>query len=112
MRLYDATTGSQTADLRAAAIAGVRGAGFELDTRYPGQANRGTYPLDGTFSPDGRTIVFDGAVRRGSDYGVVMAQISVTGADFRMLSDLVVVNPAFSNNNNYSQLNVVWLGPA
>lgn len=112
MGLYDVATGNRLADLREEAIAGVRGAGFEMDTRYLGQANRGTFPLDGTFSPDGRTIVFDGAVRRGNEYGIVMGQMSLTGTGFRVLSDLVPVNPAFSNNNNYSQLNPVWLGSA
>jgi photosystem II stability/assembly factor-like uncharacterized protein/Tol biopolymer transport system component len=111
VRLYNLASGQMTADLRPAVIAALTRAGYEMDTRYPGQANRGTAMLDATFSPDGTAIVFDSAVKRGDRYGNIIAQISTQGADFRVLQDMLPVNPAFSNLNNYSQVNPVWLAP-
>lgn len=109
MHIYEIQTGRLIADLRAEAIEGLKAAGYEPDDRFPGQANRGTFPLDGGFSPDGRWIVFDGAVRRGTAFGVVLAQIGVDGTGFQLLSDLIPTKPEYSNNHNFSQLNPRWL---
>ena len=110
MRIYDLQTGNMTTDLRPTILTALTNAGFEQDTRFPGQANRGTYTLDGSFSPDGKTIVFDGAVKRGTSYGLIMARINVDGTGFTLLSDIIPNTPSFSNNNNYSQINPYWLG--
>ena len=112
MRLYSLTSTQMMIDLRPAVIAAIVRAGYEIDTRYPGQANRGTAMLDATFSPDGAFIIFDSAVKRGDQYGNIIAQMTTQGSDFRVLQDMIPVNPAFSNLNNYSQLNPIWLLPA
>ncbi|MBM3946116.1 MAG: hypothetical protein FJ315_01790 [SAR202 cluster bacterium] len=48
-------------------------------------------------------------MRKGGQYGVIVAQVSVHGEEFRVLSDLIAVNPAFSNNHKYSPINPIWL---
>lgn len=109
LRIYDLATGDQLADLHAEAVAQVTARGFELDTRFPGQANRGTFPLDGSFSPDGTSVVFDGAVRRDGDYGVILARMRIDGTAFEVLSGLIDVDPASSNNHNFSRLSPTWI---
>ncbi len=110
MRLYDATSGQVVADLRTAMLSALQQAGYAPDQRFPGQGNRGTYPLDATFSPDSKLIVFDGAVKKGDQYGVILARMAVDGSGFAVLQDMLDVNPTFSNNHNFSQTNPYWLG--
>ena len=73
VRLYDAATGSLVSDLRTKVMAALNSLGYEPDTRFPGQAGRGAFPLDADFSPDGSHIVFDGAVERDGVYGVIIS---------------------------------------
>lgn len=108
MRIYNATTGAQLSDLDSTVTIALNNAGYNVDTRYPGQANRGTFPLDGDFSTDGQFIVFDGAVEKSGQYGVILCRVSVTGQSFEILSNLIAVDPTFSNNYNYSQLNPMY----
>ncbi|MBM3944548.1 MAG: hypothetical protein FJ317_03545 [SAR202 cluster bacterium] len=102
--LYDIATGELVADVRPAVRAALAAAGYEEDTRFAREGSRGSYTLDGTFTPDGR-IVFDGAVKRGDDYGVIIASIAADGTGLEILHDLIPINPDFSNNNNFSQTN-------
>ena len=91
-------------------MSGLDDLGYQPDTRFPGQANRGTFPLDADFSPDGGHIVFDGAVERDGTYGVVIFQMTITGDEITPLTGMIDVDPVVSNNHNYSQLNPSWLG--
>ena len=109
--IYEIANPAQPIDLRVRLREGIRAAGYELDTRFPGQANRGTFPLDGDFSPDGRSLVFDGAVKQGDRYGVVLFTVDIDGGNLKVLSDLISVDPARSNNHNFSQLTPTWLAP-
>ncbi len=111
LSVYDVATGARVADLKAAALRGLAAASYELDTRFPGQGGQGTFPLDGDFSPDGRTIVFDGAVRKGAAYGMLLCSIDMDGSNFRVLAGPFPVEPRFTNNLNWSSLNPTWLGP-
>jgi len=108
MRIYDTTTGALVSDLRDKVMAAIAGLGYQPDTRYPGQANLGTFPLDADFSPDGQSIVFDGAVQGSGQYGVVIFRMTIAGDNVTPLTDLIAVDPARSNNHNYSQLNPAW----
>ena len=108
MKNYSALDGSELADLKSGVMSALQSAGYSPDTRYPGQANRGTFPLDGDFSTDGQFIVFDGAVQRSGTYGVILCRITASGGQFQVLSDIIPTNPAFSNNHNYSQLNPMY----
>jgi Tol biopolymer transport system component len=109
MQIYSLETGQLVADLRATILSSLRDAGYEPDDRYPGQANRGTFPMDGAFSPDGSQLVFDGAVKKEGAYGVIVARANRDGTAFQVLTPLLQVDPAFSNNHNFSQLNPMWI---
>ena len=109
MILYDIQTGAVLTRLQPQIAEALAFQGFQPDTRFPGQANRGTLTLYGTFSPDGKQIVFDGAARKNGEFGLYIARINVTGDDFQLLLDLTPNNPADSNNNNYSQMSPFWL---
>ena len=111
MRMYDAATGTLVMDLLAPIVAALPQAGFDLDTRFkdePGTPNRGVYPLDASFSPDGLEIVLDWAVRRGADCGNILVSLTLATMQMRVVSDLITTNPEFTNHNNFSQLNPLW----
>ena len=110
VRLYDVAGGSIVSDLKDKVMSGLDDLGYQTDTRFPGQADRGTFPLDADFSPDSNHIVFDGAVERDGAYGVVIFQMTITGDEMTPLTGMIDVDPAVSNNHNYSQLNPSWLG--
>lgn len=109
MQLYDAKTGALVADLHQKVLDGVSAAGFKPDMRFPGAAGAGTIPLSGAFSPDDRTIVFDGAVEKDGQFGVILCRINVDGSGFAVMRGPVQVEPKFSNNHNFSQLLPHWL---
>ena len=108
LRIVEVANGAIVADLHEAGLAGLRAAGYAPDTRFPGQANRGTFPLDGAFSPDGGSLVFDGAVEKDGAYGVVVATMRVDGSGFRIVAGPFPVDPATTNGLNYSELNPMW----
>jgi hypothetical protein len=108
MQIYDAKSFRLVADIRTQVLAGLAAAGYKPDTRFPGQGNGGTFPLDGTFSPDNKRIVFDGAVEKDGQFGVILCQINVDGTGFSVLRPPVRVEPKFSNDHNYSQVLPRW----
>jgi hypothetical protein len=108
MQIYDAKTFRLIADIRPQVLAGLAAAGYKPDTRFPGQGNGGTFPLDGTFSSDNKRIVFDGAVEKDGQFGVILCQVNVDGNGFSVLRPPVPVEPRFSNNHNYSQVLPHW----
>ena len=111
MRIYDAATGAVVHDLLAPLVESLPAAGFTLDERFkdePGMPNKGMYPLDAAFSPDGTELVLDWALRRGAEYGNVLMRLSIDARQLRVLTGLIPANPEFTNHNNFSQLNPVW----
>ncbi len=108
MQIYNATTGALLADLHQAVMAGLALAGYQPDSRFPGAAGAGTFPLSGSFSPDGRFIAFDGAVQKGGVYGEVLARIGVDGQGFTVLTGSIPADPKYSNNFNFSELLPRW----
>ena len=64
--------------------------------------------MDAHFSPDGTKIVLDGAVKKDGKSGFASFTMTTSGDNLTPVSDVIEVNPAFSNNNNYSQLNPEW----
>ena len=107
-RLYNLDTGKMVADLKDKVLAALQDNGYTPDTRFQGQASQGTFPMDADFSPDGNHIVFDGAVEKNGKFGLIIFSMTTTGDNITPLTDIIEVNPAFSNNNNYSQLNPNW----
>jgi len=111
MRIYDAATGAVLQDLLASLVESLPAAGFTLDERFkdePGMPDKGVYPLDAAFSPDGTELVLDWALGRGGQYGNVLMRLSIDARQLRVLTDLVPANPEFTNHNNFSQLNPLW----
>lgn len=108
LQVYDAKTGALLADVHQPALDALAAAGYKPDARFPGQAMAGTFPLDGALSPDNRQIVFDGAVEKGGQFGVLLCRINVDGSGFTVLKGPIQVEPRFSNNHNYSQLLPRW----
>lgn len=108
MQIYDSTTGVLLKDLHKVVLDGLEAAGYQSDSRFPGAAGGGTFPLSGSFSPDGRFIAFDGAVQKNGVYGQILARIGIDGTGFTVLRALIPVNPSFSNNFNFSQLLPRW----
>lgn len=107
-RILDARTGEVVADLREAIVASAAAAGWSLDTRFPGQAGRGTFPLDGDFSPDGSKLVLDGAVEDDGRFGVIVFTVDLDGSGFRKIAGPFEVDPAATNGLNYSETNPAW----
>jgi hypothetical protein len=108
MQIYDATTGALVTDLHQAVLNGLAAAGYQPDPRFPGAAGAGTFPLSGSFSPDGRFIAFDGAVVKGGVYGEILARIGVDGQGFTVLRGPIPAEPKYSNNFNFSQVLPRW----
>lgn len=109
LRVLDVATGAVQHDLRDEALAGLAAAGYDVEDRFPGQANRGTFPLDGDFSPDGTKLVFDGAVKQGTDSAVVIATMALDGSGFEVVAGPFVVDPTTTNGLNYSETNPMWV---
>jgi hypothetical protein len=109
LRVWNLTTGALLHDLKEAAVAGMRAAGYDLDSAHAGAGNRGSFPLDGDFSPDGKSLVFDGAVTKDGHEGILVMRIDVDGTGFEVLSGMVAADPQATNNYNYSPLNPRWL---
>lgn len=108
LQVYDAKTGALLADAHQRALDALAAAGYKPDARYPGQAGAGTFPLDGALSPDSRQIVFDGAVEKAGQFGVLLCRIDVDGTGFTVLRGPVQVEPRHSNFHNFSQLLPRW----
>lgn len=109
LRVYDAGSGELTHDLLDEARAGLAGAGYQIEDRFPGQANRGTFPLDGDFSPDGTRLVFDGAVKQGAASAILIATMGLDGTGFEVIAGPFAVDPARTNGLNYSETNPMWV---
>lgn len=108
MQVYDARTGALIEDLRPAVFRGLERAGYTQDERFEGQAGGGTYPLSGSFSPDGKVISFDGAVERNGTFGVLLASIDLSDQSFVAYFDPIQVDPRWSNGHNFSQVLPRW----
>jgi hypothetical protein len=110
--LYDANTGALVADLKDKILNALHEQGYTPDSKFHAQADieadLGSFPMDADFSPDGTEIVLDGAVRKDGEFGFIIFTMTTTGDNITRLTDIIEVNPAFSNNNNYSQLNPNW----
>lgn len=107
-KIFNLESGKQEADLKDNIVTRLSAAGYSPDNRYPGSMGSGVYMLDGTFSSDGKYLIMSGAVSKDNQYGEVIYQINSQGEEFKILADLVPTNPAFSSNNNFSQLNPMW----
>ena len=107
LKIYDAGTGNVITDLKPNVLAGLNKSGYQISTKFPGQANLGTFTLDGDFSKDGKNIVMDGAVTKNGVEQILMFTVSFDGLNFTVLNT-TNVDPSFSNNNNFSQLNPTW----
>lgn len=105
----DLSDGHLITDLRDEALAGLRAAGYDTDPAYTGQGNRGTFPLDADWSPDGQSIVFDGLVK-GPTSGLLLFTLGIDGAGFTVHAGPLQANPDFSNGHNFSQTNPHWVG--
>lgn len=108
LQVYDTKTGALLADVHQQALDGLSAAGYKPDARFPGAGGAGTFPLAGTFSPDGKQLVFDGAVEKAGELGVGLFRINLDGSGFTVLRPPVQVEPKFSNNHNFSQLLPRW----
>ena len=107
LKIYDARSGNVIADLKPNVLAGLNKSGYRISTQFPGQANLGAFALDGDFSKDGKHIVMDGAVTKNGVEQILMFTVSSDGLHFTVLNT-TNVDPSFSNNNNFSQLDPTW----
>ena len=107
MQTFDADTGALVSDIRTQVLSALTTAGYAPDTRFSGQGNGGTFPLDGTFANGDKEIIFDGAVSKNGSYGVVLCSIKIDGTGFSILKGPLSVDPSFSNNHNFSQINPI-----
>lgn len=108
LRLFDADTGAVVGDLRAPLEAALAATGFTADKDNPGMGGRMTFALDGAFSPDGTSLVLDGAVSKGGKTGSVLFTTPVAAPALTAVTPLVEIEYDFSNQNNFSQLNPLW----
>lgn len=52
--------------------------------------------------------MFDGAVEKDGQFGVILCRIDLGGTGFSVLRPPVQVDPRFSNNHDYSQVLPRW----
>jgi len=69
---------------------------------------RMTFALDGAFSPDGLSLVIDGAVARAGKTGSALFTTPLAAAALTAVTPLIELEYDFSNRNNFSQLNPLW----
>lgn len=108
-KIFSTETGKQEADLTDNLVTRLSQAGYVPDDRFVGSMKSGVFMLDGAFSPDGKYLIMNGAVKKGDQYGEIIYQINNVGEEFKVLVDLVPTNPQFSSGNNFSQQNPMWL---
>lgn len=109
LQIYNAQSGATIADLKTKVVQALTAAGYGLDSVNNGAQGQGSFPLDGSFSPDGKHLVLEGAITKNGSTGSIIFQIDIKGNDFKVLEELMQTNSAFTNNNNFSQINPVWL---
>lgn len=108
LQIYDAQSGATIADLKAKVMQALTAKGYALDKTNNGAQGQGSFPLDGSFSPDGKHLVLEGAVTKNESTGSIIFQIDMNGDNFKVLKEVMQTNAAFTNNNNFSQINPVW----
>jgi hypothetical protein len=108
LRIYDTTSGAVIGELKDKLIAALPATGFAIDGAHPGLGGRQTFVLDGAFSPDGASLVFDGAVTGNGASGLVLFRTALDPVSLTALTPIIPINYDFSNQNNYSQCNPVW----
>jgi len=108
MQIFDLSTGELVSDLHQAVFDGLRGADLRPDDRFAGHGGGGTVPLDGAFSPDGQLIVFDGAVIGPDGPAVTLFSIAIDGSGFDVIGEPYDIDPAVTNDHNFSFLNPFW----
>ncbi len=105
MRVYNLQTGAMVSDLRSVISAGIVQTGWQLQT---GVGDSKSPFWDGSWSPDGTQFVFDVAVQRNGQTGAVIFTTNADGSSVVVKTNLFSLNPAFSNNLNFSQLDPRW----
>jgi hypothetical protein len=108
LQVVVAQSGALLHSVQAQALAGLKAAGYAPDDRYPPRTGTTTAALSGAFSPDGKTIVFDGAVHKGNVYSQLLMQIGVDGTGFKILAGPFVADEPFVSGNAYSLLHPLW----
>ena len=83
----------------------LEGTRYNLDSRFSGQGGRGTFPLDVDFSPNGNYIVFDCAVEKVGNHGVIIFKMTITGDNLDQWRETI---PCQLNDYLFSPLNPVW----
>jgi hypothetical protein len=106
MRIYSAVTGELLVDLKATVTAGLAAAEFPLASNI---GDSGSPFLDGDWSPDGTQLVFDAIIVDHSEPHSVLFTMQADGTGITAITDRLEVNPDFSNNFNFSQVNPIWL---
>lgn len=106
MSIYNLQTGVLVSNLLSTVSDGIILAGFQLQT---GVGDSQSPFLDGDWSPDGKQLVFNVTVQKNGNKGVVIFTSNSDGSSIIAKTDLLSVNPSFSNNLNYSQTNPKWL---
>jgi len=109
LRRFDVRTGRTTRALGEAVRLALLGQGFMIDGREPGRLSGGACPIDGDVSPDGRHVVVDCAVQRDGRSGVILVEVSEDAALVDVLTDILPINPAYSDHHSFSQTNPAWL---
>ncbi len=107
MKIFDLGTGKEIADLKEKVMVGLAQTRYGRDRGHPGDLDN--FPLDGDFSPDGKQLIFDGAVVQNGVSGMIICRINRDGTGFTVVRDFIPTDPSFTNNNNFSQLNPLWL---
>lgn len=106
LKIYDTITGQQIADVNDSLSLGLLGLGYQV-VADAGDADSPF--LDGDFSPDDKELVVDVAILRQGETRSLIVTINLQTNFVKVAAGPLSVNPAFSNNFNFSQVNPLWL---